>query len=224
MSISQPPASGPSAPKTAPAAAQVPTARPRASPLNPAPRRARLAGISRAAPIPCAARAASSQAKPGASAQASEAALKIAMPARQHLLSAVAIAGDAAQQEQRAERQQVGVDEPADRCPRRARRRQIALDRRQADVDDRAVDERQARSEDRRRERSGRVLGLRRCLRRGRGEAAVAGPGRGERHRRAPRPSRSSRARRRTRHRGPGRRSAPSRHRCRCRRRRAPAA
>src|SRR6516165_11800700 len=49
-SISQPPTTGPIAPAMAPAAAQVPTARPLASPENDDPRMARLVGIKRAAP------------------------------------------------------------------------------------------------------------------------------------------------------------------------------
>jgi hypothetical protein len=81
-STSQPPRSGPSAPATELAAAQVPTARPRASPSKAAPRIARLAGTSSAAPTPCSAHTASSQPNPGASAHAADAAAKTAMPAR----------------------------------------------------------------------------------------------------------------------------------------------
>ena len=65
---------------------------------------------------------------------------------------APAVAGDAAEQHQRAERQQVGVDQPGDR---RAVRTEVVLDRRQADVDHRAVDEGEAGAEDRRRQRAG---------------------------------------------------------------------
>ena len=72
----------------------------------------------------------------------------------QGALAAPTVAGDAAEQDQRAERQQVGVDEPGDRGAARA---EIVLDRRQADVDDGAVDEGQARAEDGRRQRAGRM-------------------------------------------------------------------
>jgi len=60
ISTSQPPATGAAAPARAPTAAQVPMARPRASPLNSLPRMARLLGISRAAPTPWSPRPASS--------------------------------------------------------------------------------------------------------------------------------------------------------------------
>ena len=58
VSTSQPPSIGATAPAIAPAAAQVPTARPRSSPVKEALRMARLFGISIAAPSPCSARAA----------------------------------------------------------------------------------------------------------------------------------------------------------------------
>ncbi len=81
VSTSQPPITGPSAPVIAPAAAQVPIARPRSSPENPAPRMARLDGISSAAPTPWTARPASNSPRLGASAQASEARLNSISPA-----------------------------------------------------------------------------------------------------------------------------------------------
>src|ERR1700716_3697478 len=62
VSTTHPPRMGPKAPARAPAAAQVPIARPRASPVNAPPRMARLLGMSSAAPSPCSARAARSQA------------------------------------------------------------------------------------------------------------------------------------------------------------------
>ena len=80
VSISQPPRRGPIAPAAAPTAAQVPMARPRASPEKLAPRIARLFGISTAAPIPCNTRPASSQLSVGATAQRIEAAAKIPTP------------------------------------------------------------------------------------------------------------------------------------------------
>ena len=80
VSISQPPSTGPPAAITAPIEAQMPVARPRASPVKLAPRIARLLGIRIAAPTPCAARAASSSARLGASAQASDASANKAVP------------------------------------------------------------------------------------------------------------------------------------------------
>ncbi len=79
-STSQPPSRGATAPAIAPAAAQVPTARPRFSPEKAALRVARLFGSSSAAPIPCNARAARKTARLGASAQRIEASANRAMP------------------------------------------------------------------------------------------------------------------------------------------------
>src|ERR1700688_372780 len=80
VSTIHPPTMGPKAPARAPAAAQVPIARPRASPVNAPPSMARLFGISSAAPNPCRPRAARSQAKEGAAAQASDAKPKTDSP------------------------------------------------------------------------------------------------------------------------------------------------
>ena len=79
-STSQPPSIGATAPEIAPAAAQVPTARPLASPVKEAERMARLLGISIAAPSPCSARPARKIARLGAAAQSSEAAVNRTMP------------------------------------------------------------------------------------------------------------------------------------------------
>ena len=68
------------APEIAPAAAQVPTARPRCSPVNAEPNMARLFGISIAAPSPCSARPARKIARLGAAAHRIEAAVNKAMP------------------------------------------------------------------------------------------------------------------------------------------------
>src|SRR5258708_31420028 len=73
LSIGQPPRTGPIAPAAAPAAAQIPIARPFAAPENVLPNRARLFGNSIAAPIPWRARPASSVARLGATVQANEA-------------------------------------------------------------------------------------------------------------------------------------------------------
>jgi len=100
--------------------------------------------------------------------------------AQQQPAVAVAVAGSAAHQEQRAERQQVAADDPRQGD---GVIRERAPDRRQTDVDDRAVNERQARCEHRRRQDQPRMGGAgagggRRRL----GDAAVAG-GQGRAHR-----------------------------------------
>ena len=71
---------GATAPAIAPAAAQVPTARPRFSPEKAALKVARLFGSSIAAPSPCSARPARKRARLGAAAQSTEAAVNRAMP------------------------------------------------------------------------------------------------------------------------------------------------
>ena len=73
-STSQPPSKGAMAPAIAPAAAQVPTARPRFSPEKEALNVARLLGSSIAAPSPCSARAPRKSVRLGATAQSTEAA------------------------------------------------------------------------------------------------------------------------------------------------------
>ena len=81
-SASQPPTSGPTMPKMAPAPAQVPKALPRSSGGKAAPIRARAPGVSRAAPIPWTARPAISSWTVGARPQAMEARAKMATPIR----------------------------------------------------------------------------------------------------------------------------------------------
>jgi hypothetical protein len=80
VSISQPPSTGPIAAIVAPTEAQMPIARPRASPEKLAPRIARLLGIKTAAPTPCRPRPISSKVRLGAKAQAMEAAANSAVP------------------------------------------------------------------------------------------------------------------------------------------------
>jgi hypothetical protein len=72
-STSQPPRTGPTAAVAAPAAAQMPTARPRASPSKVTPSMAKLLGISIAAPMPWMKRAPIKTASPGARPHAAEA-------------------------------------------------------------------------------------------------------------------------------------------------------
>ena len=114
VSTSQPPSGGPSAVVRAPAAAaQVPIAGPRASPLYAAPTIARLAGVSRAAATPCAIRAAISQIAEGASA-ADERSGREAQRARSANTppAAESVARRTAKQDETRERQHVAVDHP----------------------------------------------------------------------------------------------------------------
>jgi len=76
-----PPRTGPAAPITAPIDAQIPIARPRASPEKELPRIARLFGIKSAAPVPWMPRAKNNQGRLGARAQATEAMPKSKVPA-----------------------------------------------------------------------------------------------------------------------------------------------
>ena len=69
------------------------------------------------------------------------------------------VAERAADEDQRAEGEQVGVDDP---LLRREPAAEVGLDRRQRDVDDRAVDEGHRRAEDARDERPARQAGIQR--------------------------------------------------------------
>ena len=72
-SISQPPRNGPAAPAMPASPDQAPMARPRSAGTNDAVMMARLPGVSRAPPMPCSARAATSISTFGASPQSAEA-------------------------------------------------------------------------------------------------------------------------------------------------------
>ena len=111
-STSQPPSTGPNAVVSAETPAQVPIARPRSSSANEALMIARLLGTSSAPPTPCSARAATSAGRLGASAQASDASGEERDADREHAPPAEAVAGRAADQDQRAEHQHVAVDDP----------------------------------------------------------------------------------------------------------------
>jgi hypothetical protein len=109
---------------------------------------------------------------PGATPQATEAAAKRGDAERENAPPAEAVAGRAAEQDQRAEHQHVGIGHPLralERCGK------IGLDRRQRDIDDGGVDERHARSEDSRGQDPGLgVCGAAGSLRRGVDDTLVA--------------------------------------------------
>ena len=146
---SHPPITGPIAAVIAVKPDQVPMARPRVSSGNDALISARLPGTSSAAPTPCTARAAIScpidrrQAAPGrGQREHRDADSEDLAPAEQ-------VAQRPAGQQQRGQRQGVGLDHPLHVDERGVEGR---LQRRQRDVHDRAVDERHAGAEDGRRE------------------------------------------------------------------------
>ena len=184
-STSQPPSIGASAPEIAPTAAQVPTARPRASPVKEALRVARLLGSSIAAPSPCSARPARkiSQAR-RRRAQHRGGGEQDDAP-EHHPPPPVKVARRAAEQQQGGERQGEGVDHPLHLGGGGA---EAAPDRGQGDVEHRAVDEGEARGEDAGGEDQPRMPGSRpaRPGRRG----AVAGSGQGKAHGSEPKSSR----------------------------------
>ena len=112
VSTSQPPSGGPSAVVRAPAAPKCRSQDRARFPLYAAPTIARLAGVSSAAATPCAIRAAISQIAEGASAQASEAAVKPTQPGDEHAAPAESIPRRTAKQDETRERQHVAVDDP----------------------------------------------------------------------------------------------------------------
>ena len=144
-STSQPPSKGEIAPAIAPAAAQVPTARPFASPAKEALKMARLLGSSIAAPSPCSARPPRKISRLGAAAHSREARVNRRMPPEHHPLAPVKIARRAAGQQQGGERQGEGVHHPLHLGRGGV---EAPPDRRQRDVQHRAVDEGEARGED----------------------------------------------------------------------------
>ena len=144
-SMSQPPRTGPTAPAAAPAAAQIPTARPFVLPVKLWPRIARLLGISMAALAPWPKRAISSNGRFGAAAQASDAKPNRLTPATEQAAAAEAVARCASQEKERAQWKQVGVHNPLKASRVRVK---ACANRRQPNIDDRAVDERQARRQD----------------------------------------------------------------------------
>ncbi len=167
-STSQPPSTGPAAPVIAAQAAQVPMALPRASPSNTLPMMARLAGTSRAAPTPCKARAAISASRPGRQAAGDGCGGEQRDADDEDLAPPEAVAQRAAHQHQRAQQEQIGIDDPLHLGQPGGRiAGQVALDGGQGDVDDGAVDKGHGRAQHRGGQRQ---LGMRR-------RAAAAGLG-----------------------------------------------
>ncbi len=102
-------------------------------------------GTSSAPATPCTARATTSAPIDGDSAHASEATPKPTTPEREHAPLAEQVAERSSDQDQRAERQQVAVDDPL-LCRETAA--ELALDRRQRHVHDGAVQQHDPRAED----------------------------------------------------------------------------
>ena len=180
-----------------PQAVQAPIAAPRSRSGNAATMIASELGVSSAPAAPCSARAAISASIVGATAHTSESTPNAADADREHPPLAVDVAERAADQDQRAEREQVRVRHP---LLRRQPAAEVALDRRQRDVDDRPVDRRHAGAEDRRDQRQPLAPAHPRA-----GRSAPAGSG--TRKRRDP-PGPSRPRRRRPRRRSPGTRAA----------------
>ena len=156
--IRAPPPAGPITVAIPVQAVQVPTALPRASPSKVAATIASEPGTSSAPAIPCRARARSGSSAMGATAQSIEMAPKEIRPIDEHPAAAELVAEATADQQQRDERQHVGLDHPL--LPGEADVEPVA-DRRQRNVDDGAVEEDDGRAEDRRDQRQSLLAGHR---------------------------------------------------------------
>ncbi len=135
----------PSTPAIAPHAVQLPIASPRSASGKVLTITASELGTSSAPATPCIARAATSTPIDGASAQASDADAEARNTEREYPPLAEQVPERPPDQDQRAERQQVAVDDPLLRRQAAAER---ALDRRQRDVHHRAVEQHDARAHD----------------------------------------------------------------------------
>ena len=142
---SQPPTSGPITNAMPVQAVQAPIAAPRSSPLNVVAITASPAGVSIAPATPWSPRARISVVPSGAAAQRIDVEPEADDPDQEQPARAEEVAERAADEEQRAERQQVRVDDP---LLEREPAAEVVLDRRQRDVDDRRVDEDDDRAED----------------------------------------------------------------------------
>ncbi len=145
IASSSPPASGPSTPAIAPHAVHAADRAPRSDAGNVFTITASELGTSSAPATPCSARAATSTPIDGADRAQQRGDAEARHADREHLPLAEQVAERPADQDQRAERQQIAVDDPLLRGQPTAER---PLDRRQRDVDDRAVEQRDARAED----------------------------------------------------------------------------
>ena len=145
-STSHPPTNGPTTTLTPLSPDHSPTARARSSATKHAEMIARLPGTSRAPPIPCSARAAISTSVFGAAPQMTDAAVNESKPEHEHAAAPEAVAERAAEDDQRAEGEQVRVGDPLQVAEAGV---QVARDRRQRDVDHRGVEEGDAGAEHR---------------------------------------------------------------------------
>ena len=175
--MSQPPASGPMTMAMPPHAVHEPIAAPRSSGGKVATITASALGVSSAPKTPCSARPATSTSIDGASAQMTLTTPKPATPMREDPPLAVEVAERAADEDERAEREQVGVGDP---LLARQAAAEVALDGRQRDVDHRRVERRDERAQDRGQERQAlAAIGHATMLRRRRpasAEAVAGGP------------------------------------------------
>ena len=141
-----PPASGPTIIAIPLQAVQEPIASPRSRSENAATMIASELGVSSAPAAPCSARAAISVSTVGATRTREREHAERADADHEHAPLAVDVPERPADQDQRAERQHVGVRDPLLRLQPAA---EVVLDRGQRDVDDRPVDRGDARAEDR---------------------------------------------------------------------------
>ena len=148
--ISQPPTSGPIRKAIPVQAVHAPIAAPRSSPLKVTVIVASAAGVSSAPATPCSARATMSAFPPQATAQSTEVTRECDDADDEDAPLAVDVAERSADEDQRAEREQVGVDDP---LLEREAAAEISLHRRQRDLDDGGVDEHDRRPQDAGRER-----------------------------------------------------------------------
>ena len=137
-STSSPPPSGPTTIAIPPHAVHVPIAAPRSSAGKVAVMIASDAGTSSAPAHPCSARATISSSAVGASAHSTRRHAEAGQPDGEHLPPPEQVAERAADQQQRPERQQVGLDDP---LLRRQPGVEVVADRGQRDVDHGAVEE-----------------------------------------------------------------------------------
>ena len=143
-SVSAPPTSGPTATAAPVVAPQRPNAVPRSGPWNAfASSASAVANIS-AAPLPWIARATLSSSGVPASPHSSEAAVKIAEPDHEHQPAPEQVRERPARQQQRRQRERVGVDHPLQVGEARAER---PLDVRQRRVHDRDVEQEHERAD-----------------------------------------------------------------------------
>ena len=150
MPISQPPSSGPITVEMPLQAVHVPIAAPRSVPENVDVMSASDAGVKSAPAMPCRPRKTISVSTFGATAQSTDARpnQRDAEPEDPHL--AEDVPERPADEDQRAEREQIGVHDPLLGGEPAA---QIVLNRRQSDVHDRSVDEDDRGAQDRRDQR-----------------------------------------------------------------------